>query len=584
MEGRLKPGYQRGIHVLLIVIIALLAYANSFSVPFQLDDIPIIKENLIIQDLRFLADPSQAKGSFLDYYLKLRFVSLLSFAFDYQLYGLDVAGYHVTNLAIHIANALLVYWLLLLTFTTPALRNSHIRNRAPLIGLITALLFVAHPVQTQAVTYITQRYTSLAALFYLLAMVAYIKWRLVSLEISRLGLAGFRSIQVAIYLFSLMAALLGMMSKEIAFTLPLAIVLYEFLLFQGNMRSRVLFLIPFFLTMLVIPLAFIDLVDIQKPLEEIFSSISNKSYISTKVSRWDYLLTQCAVIVTYLRLLVLPINQNLDYDYPIYHSFFDPRVFLSFFVLLSLVGVAGYLIYRYRDQAPATRVIAFGILWFFLTLAVESSFMPMFDVINEHRLYLPVVGAFTSFTTSAFLLAQRWERPHPWLAKLVFPVLLVSVLIFTGASYKRNQVWQNEVSLWEDVLRKSPNKARPYNELGVAYNRQGRPAEAVPLFQKAIRLKPGYSYPYLNLGVAYLNLGQTDKAVAMYQQAIKIRPNATGPYNNLGVIYKRQGKLQEAEQMFRKALELHPGNAAAQRNLRSLQEQKKSPAAVGSAR
>jgi hypothetical protein len=194
LAGRLKPGYQKGIHVLLIVVIALLAYANSFAVPFQLDDAPIIRDNLIIQDLRFLADPSQAQGSFLDYYLTLRYISLLSFAIDYQLYGLNVVGYHVTNLAIHIANALLVYWLLQLTFTTPVLRNSPLKVRAPLIALITALLFVAHPVQTQAVTYLTQRYTSLATLFYLLSLGAFIKWRLVSLEISRLGLVGFRSI------------------------------------------------------------------------------------------------------------------------------------------------------------------------------------------------------------------------------------------------------------------------------------------------------------------------------------------------------------------------------------------------------
>lgn len=579
----MKQNYTKVVHISLIVIIALLAYANSFSVPFQFDDHPIIEDNLLIQDPRFFVDFSQAKISPLYYYLELRYVSLLSFAINYQLHGLNVVGYHVTNLAIHIGNALLVYLLLLLTFATPRLRDSSLKDRAPLIALITALLFVAHPVQTQGVTYIVQRYMSLAALFYLLSLVVFIKWRLVSLEISRLGLKDFGSIQVGIYLFSLAAAMLGMRSKEIVFTLPFAIALYEFLFFQGKWHRRLLFLIPFFLTTLLIPLGFIDLVDINKPLSEIFSSVSKKSFIITPVSRWDYLLTQFVVIVTYLRLLVLPINQNVDYDYPIYHSFFDPQVLLSFFFLMSLGGLACFLIYRYRDQAPATCLIAYGILWFFLTLAVESSFMPMVDAINEHRLYLPVVGAFMSFTTSAFLLAHHWEKQRPFLAKLVIPVLMVSVLIFTGATYKRNQVWQSEVSLWEDALRKSPNKARPHNELGVAYNRQKRHAEAVPLFQKAIRLSPRYSYPYLNLGVAYSTMGQTDKAVAMYKKAIKIRPDLGQVYNNLGVIFLKQGKLKKAERMFRKTLQINPNMAIARQNLQRVKA-KKSPPVSGSGR
>jgi tetratricopeptide (TPR) repeat protein len=574
----MKINYKKIIHFFLIIIIALLAYANSFSVPFTFDDHPIIEDNNLIQDLRFFVNPSAAKVSPLYYYLKLRYVSLLSFAINYQLHGLDVLGYHVTNLAIHIINAFLVYLLILLTFAAPSLKDSSLKDRAPLIALITALLFVAHPVQTMAVTYIVQRYMSLASLFYLLSLVVFIKWRLVSLEISRLNLQGFGSIKLGVYIFSLVTALLGMMSKENVFTLPFAITLYELLFFQEKWHRRLLFLIPFFLTTLVIPLGFIDLVNINKPLSEIFFSISRKSYIATSVSRWDYLFTEFVVIVTYLRLLILPINQNIDYHYPIYRSLFDPQVLFSFLFLMTLVGLACFLIYRYRDKIPATRLISYGIFWFFLTLAVESSFMPMVDVINEHRLYLPVVGAFMAFTTSAFLLALHWENQRPLLAKLVLPVLIVLVLIFTGVTYKRNHVWQSEESLWRDVLEKSPNKARPYNELAAALNREKRYAEAIPLFQKAIRLLPNYSYPYLNLGVAYSNLGKTDKAIAMYKKAIKIRPDLGQVYNNLGVIYNRQGKRDEAEKMFRKALQINPNSATARQNLENLKAKKASSA------
>jgi hypothetical protein len=578
----MQLNYKKILFYCLIVVFALIAYSNSFSVPFVFDDHPIIRDNLLIQDLKFFVYPSLAKVSPLYYYLKLRYVSLLSFAINYQLNGLNVEGYHITNLAIHIFNGFLVFLLITLTFETPSLKDSSLKDRVPLIALFTSLLFVVHPVQIQAVTYVVQRYMSLGSLFYLLSLVVFIKWRLVSLEASRLKFKDLGTIKFGVYLFSLFIALLGMMTKENVFTLPFAIALYEILFFQEKWYKRLLFLIPFFLVTLVIPLGFIDLVNIHKPLNEILASVSRKSYITTKVSRWDYLLTEFVVIVTYLRLLILPINQNVDYDYPIYHSFFNPQVLFSFLFLVSIVGLAFFLIYRYRNKVPATRLISYGILWFFLTLAVESSFMPMVDVINEHRLYLPVVGALMAFTTSAFLLARHWEIQRPRLAKGVLPVLIGFVVIFTGATYKRNQVWQSPETLWKDVLKKSPNKARPYNELAVYLNRQEKYAEAIPYFKKAIELSPGYSYPYLNMGVSYMNLGQADKAMEMYKKAVKIRPDLGQAYNNIGVLYMKQGKVQKAKKMYQKALQVNPNSATARQNLKAIEGEEKKLSATKS--
>jgi len=562
------------VHLTVIALLACLAYSNSFSVPFVFDDHVIIENNLFIQDARFLAQPSLVKGSYLYYPLKLRYVSLLSFALDYHLWGLDPWGYHLTNLIIHLLNAFLVYGLILLTFATPRLASSSLKPQASLIACGTSLLFALHPVQTQAVTYIVQRYMSLATLFYLLALFLYAKWRLASLEVRRTGARGMGGILAGLYLLSLGAAVLGLKTKEICLTLPLALGLYEYLFFQGNRWKRLLFLLPFGLAILIVPLGLLDLVDLQKPWAEILHSISRKSFIATTVSRGDYLLTQFVVWVTYLRLLLLPFNQNLDYDYPIYHSFFTPAVLLSFLLLTALIGLTVWLLQRYRQREPAVRLVAFGIFLFFLAPAVESSFMPMIDVINEHRLYLAAAGFFAALTTGVFWGAARWTDRQPALPWAAMLLLLVLAGVYGVATYQRNRVWQSEITLWQDVVTKSPRKARPYDELGLACARQGRYAEAVPCYQQAIALTPRFATYYSNLGVAYASLGYFEKAEEMFLQGQKVDPENAHVHNNLGVFYLRQSRLQEAEEMFRRALAISPGDATAKKNLQLIEKLK----------
>ncbi len=318
------------------------------------------------------------------------------------------------------------------------------------------------------------------------------------------------------------------------------------------------------------PLSLLELADLNKPWAEILRQISRNSFIATEATSREYLLTQLTVLATYLRLLILPVNQNLDYDYPIYRSFFDPAVFMSFMLIAAILGLTVYLLHRYREREPAVRLAAFGVFLFFLAPAVESSFMPMIDVINEHRLYLATAGFCTALATGVFLAAARWEdrRPAlPWAAAL----LLSALGVYGLATHLRNQVWQSEITLWEDVFKKSPRKARPYDELGLAYARQGRFSEAVPLYQQAIALNPNFATYYSNLGVAYGSLGDPQNAQQMFRQALKVDPGNAHVHNNLGVLYLRQQRLKEAEEMFRRALAISPGDAVAQKNLQLLQ-------------
>jgi hypothetical protein len=394
------------VHLLAIAVLGLIAYSNTLYSPFHFDDIGSIVENPIVKDLGFFSfsEPTREEGLEFHNYLKRRYIGYLTFALNYRVHGMNVTGYHIANLAIHIANAFLVYFLIVFLFRTPFLEVSQLRMYSRHIAVVTALLFVSHPVQTQAVTYIVQRLTSLATMFYMASLLAYVK--------ARLTVQGTRS--YIIYTASLLFAVLAMKTKEIAFTLPLLITLFEFSFFAPLLPSRnnggakgmrrALFIIPFLLT---IPAMLLTVIEPDKPLGESFVDIGEVKGVED-ISRHDYMVTELRVVVTYLRLLMLPIGQNLDYDYPVLHSFFDPQVLLSFIFLLIVIGFGVYLHFRSSFTDHALRVVAFGIFWFFLALSIESSIIPLHPI-YEHRAYLPSVGVFSSFATLAFFSARKWQ-------------------------------------------------------------------------------------------------------------------------------------------------------------------------------
>lgn len=271
------------------------------------------------------------------------------------------------------------------------------------------------------------------------------------------------------------------------------------------------------------------------------------------------------VVVTYLRLLFFPIGQNLDYDYPVFRSFLNGEVILSFLFLAFLFGVGIYIICRDRKAHSATILVSYGILWFFITLSVESSIIPITDVIYEHRLYLPSVGFFIALTTALFWGMQQVGRKKFWLASLV--ALSFVVLLLSGLTYARNRVWRSEVSLWEDVVKKSPDKARGHNSLGFALRRRGFIEEAIEHYRKAIRLQPDYALAHNNLGFAYYKLRLNEKAKEQYERAIHLQPDFAEAHNGLGIVYGKMGLADKAIEKYLTAIRLKPDFANAYTNL-----------------
>ena len=521
------------LHILIIVMVGILVYSNTFHVPFIWDDAAAIEENPVIRNMEnFFLNTSGYQFN------PRRFIGYLTFALNYRIGGLDVTGYHVFNLAVHIINAVLVYGLILLTFRTPRLKGSSLSHFSGLLALLTALFFVVHPLQTQAVTYIVQRVTSLATMFYLLSLFLYAKWRLVQGPGNPSG--GRRA--VVLYVFSLISMVLAMKTKEIAFTLPIMVVLYEFCFFR---RRKPVSLVPVLLTLFIIPMSMLTL---DRPVGEIISDVSKRTYVQTDVSRWDYLMTQFTVMTTYVRLFFFPVNQNLDYDYPIYHSFFSPRVALSFVLIAFIVFIGLYAFYLSREgrreNRAEFRVVTFGISWFFIALSVESSIIPIADVIFEHRAYLPSVGFFMALATGIIMMVRAVRNRTS--VKVMAAVIIAVVLVLGGTTYSRNTVWQNKVRFWEDVVKKSPLKVRPHYNLGVAYSKQGRTEDSIKEYLTAIQMNPYHYKAHGNLGEAYFKLGETENAIREYLTAIQIEPEYLDGRYNLGKAYAKQGRTEDA--------------------------------------
>jgi Flp pilus assembly protein TadD len=626
------------IHVLIILVIGFLAYSNTFQSPFQWDESDFLIGNPVVRDLGYFTGESGTEGMPVIEGFKSRYIGYLTFALNYKLHGFNVFGYHVVNLAIHLINAILVYFLVLLTFRTPYFNKAGIGDQglgtckgkqkpgtgdpaavydpqSPIpdprpptpafIAFAVALLFVAHPIQTEAVTYVFQRFASLVSLFYLLSLVLYIKGRQSAISTqqsggnSRFTIHGSRS-AIIWYLLSFLSVVLAMKTKENAFTLPVIITLYEFLFFSGPMKTRLLRLAPFLLTMLIIPAAILGA---GATAGEIIGEIKDPASLGyEEISGKEYLFTQFRVIVTYLRLLFFPINQNLVHDYPVYRSFFTLPVLFSFLFLSALFGAAVYLMYKSQSKKsvvsskkekagnddPNTdgfslltthyslftiycfRLIAFGILWFFVTLSVESSIIPIPMVMDEYRIYLPSVGFFIALVAGVVLLLKQSSRFTIYnlqFTKIAAVLFAFIILGLASATYARNILWKDKVSLWEDVLRKSPSSSRAYNNLGLAYNEKGLQERAIEMYRRSIAANPRFSLAYSNLGVAYAGIGRTDAAIESFTKALDLNPKNVVAYANMARAYGETGHMEKAAENYSKVIALRPYDSAAYHGL-----------------
>ncbi|NWF93583.1 MAG: tetratricopeptide repeat protein [Syntrophaceae bacterium] len=539
------------IAVLLIVGVAWAAYSNTFHVPFQFDDPSNITQNPNIQIRAFTWD---RLGQLIrnTYKETIRIFSYFTLALNFYVGGFDVFGYHLVNFFIHIASGIFLYWFLFLTLNLPSLKRRYGAISVK-VSLFTALIFISHPIQTQSVTYIVQRMASMAGMFYLLCFVLYIKAR---------GSSG--KSRVIYFVGLVISYLLGVFTKENVAILPLFIALYEFYFFQNfdlGFKGRKI-LLGLIATLLVIG-GFGFLLWGGRYIDVIIEGYKDRPFTMS-----ERVLTQFRVVLYYLTLLAYPhpSRLNLDYDFPVSKSLLDP--FSTLISILFTAGLLGYSIWIAKRRP----ILSFSILWYFGNLVIESSIFPL-EMVFEHRLYLPAVGPFLLFSLLVVNGIERWrermgveEKPasqitlfkkiRSSLAEIVIFGLVI--LLLTAGAFYRNRLWNSPVDLWADCVKKSPNKSRPYVNLGLAYFESGQYGKALETTQKAIDIDPKSANAYYNLGMVLQKMGDLNKAIGAIRKSLDIDPTFNMAHYTLGMFYFEKGQYEESAEAFHKFVKAFP--------------------------
>lgn len=549
--------------IILIAVIGIIAYSNSFQNTFQFDDGYHIIETNKIKNLDNMFTASHWKN------IGNRPFSFLTLAIDYKLAEKDPMGvpavtqFHVSNLIFHILAGFMAFLLTLEILSLRVFRkNKIVSDYGILIAIFTAAIFVAHPIQTQAVTYIIQRMAVLATLFYLMSVWLYVKGRKAHLDPKQAQAWK----PWALYAGAFAAGFLGFLSKQNAITFPVAFILAEvfFIRNEEEKHDKKFLIITSSVVAIIIALGIIA-----RGLPVEFE----------RISRSEYLMTQFGVLLKYWQLLFLPVNQHLDYYWVISTEMGMKEIATLAGVLLTIaLGVWLFMKKWY--------VASFAIFWFYLTLSVESSVIPIRDVIFEHRLYPAVFG----FGFAISYLAFYFLSPR----KALYPVIGLTLLtaVYVGASLNRNAVWKNPYTLWSDSVKKSPKRERAWywlatHYMGVrdlenamkCYNKSVECNPTFPLayngranlkkekndlkgaikdYDQAIKLDPKYANAYYNRGITNAALDKLDKAIADYDMSVKLGNNSSAIYYNRGNAKRRNKNYEEALKDYNIAIKKDP--------------------------
>ena len=604
---KIIPSTKKNLYAIsTLIILSLLpsiTYLNTLNNYFVFDDLPLIQGNKTLPSLKSISNIisiiTQKRG--------YRPIRALSYAIDYHFSVLNPLGYHLSNIAYHIINTILVYLITLF------LLGERVTS------LFAALLFAVHPVHTDSVTYIAGRRDILFTLFYLIGLYTFLKYR--------------KTHRSTFMLLSMAAYLLSIGSKEMGVTLPVIFLIYDLI---NNLPQDTKELRSNSATQIVNPVREVGrdfksltnfllfsplfkcwgfLSNVVKALKKIW--IQHKYFYSTffigaltftyykafinspshqKAYYGDSLLvtffTTVNIIIHYIKLLLFPVNLVADYSYdafPLASSSFEWSA-LSSIILLLLILLVLLRVFTKK------RWIAFGGIWFFITLLPVCHIIPHHELLAEHYLYLPSYGfcliAALFFTT---LLEDKRHSP------LIFFTSIVIILLFSLRIIDRNRDWKDGTALWSKTVRSVPRCARAQNNLGAEYLKDEKYKEAIAHLKAALDIKSGYVEAYNNLGLAYkeqgwydhalrsftsamkfkkryfeaLNnmaltyerKGEYDIAIKFYNHVLKKKPRYVQAHNNLGIVYQQKGQLELAKEHFSKALQLDPHYLEAHNNL-----------------
>jgi protein O-mannosyl-transferase len=518
----------------VLVLATVLAYSNSLRCDFVFDDGLDIASNASIRHLwpiwNVFVEQSDGQAA-----ARSRPVVNLSLALNYAIADLNPFSYHLTNLLVHTLAGLVLFGIVRRTLLLPGLGERFTATATPL-ALATALIWILHPLQTEAVTYVVQRYESMMGLFYLLALYAAIRcgtsehagrWAIVAVA----------------------ATLLALGCKEVAVSIPLIILLYDRAFLAGSFREAWRRRRGMYVGLAAAWAPF-------AALRVLSSGRGSWAGYGLPVTWIEYAQSEFGVILHYLRLTVWPCPLVLDYGWPVARTV--GQIAPAAVVIVGLVAATGYALIHWPK---------WGFLgaWFFLILAPTSSVYPIRDLAFEHRMYLPLAAVVAGAVMGGCMVGRRLVADRR-ISQSALQVAGYALLLFVGVAlamltFDRNEDYRDELSIWADTAAKAPLNERAHNNLGLALAECGRFDEATPHFQKALELKPDHADAHNNLGAALIRSGHVDEAIAEYRKALENKPDLDAAHHNLGIALAGRGQFDEAIAHYEKALEFKPQSA-----------------------
>ncbi len=518
------PGSSRNILLALFLLVGI-AYANTWDAPFNYDDFNVIFDKV----------ENQGESYTEPFPLRYRHVFYLTFWLNYQTDGTNPQGYHLVNTLIHALASIVVFFLTRLAIGRGTLLGP---GASQTIASLTAILFALHPLNTEAVAYISGRGNSLSGLFCFLSVLCFAR---ASLRDTR------RETRWACYFLSLVFFVSAMLSKETAIFLPIAIFVFDLVFMRGpNWRA--------FKERLIWAYAPVPLLA--------FLAFAASPELTNFIVGWSkqmdpgYALKQIPIIGYAFKLLLFPVNLNFDHAFPetwFAHSY-------QWTLLLIVLIASAWIATRSQiTERPHLKIIPFGILWVLLAMAPTHSFLPRLDLLSERNLYTAGFGASLILATLLYLCGSFLEQRFPNRGRaLCWALLFTLPILFSALTIERNLIYRSQASLWQDVLNKAPGKPRALHNLGHFYLQQNDFENAYVVFNKLAISKttPFYlSQEHANLGLIYQSRQDINRARQEFEKAVALDPTNPLSYYNLGTQLANLKQYAPALDYFLKAEE-----------------------------
>jgi tetratricopeptide (TPR) repeat protein len=467
------------------------------------------------------------------------------FLLTVKLFGNGPWGFHLVNVCIHTAVALMAY-LVVARLLRECGRGESLRP--PLLAAATALLFSAHPIHSESVAWVSGITDPACSLFMLLSFYCYL----------RSGEEGSGARHRWFYVLSLAALLYATLCKEIGVTLPLLLIAYDYAFQRASFTSPryLLRLLPFFLVVALF-LALRSHALSSLALGGQNQGILLETGTGAGLDNAGYLINTLPLFMRYLAKLLVPIHLSAYYGYKPIASLLTPVG------LAALATAAGYALLTWY-AVKRDRVLFFPLALLVIPLLPALHFRGTgLTAFADRYLYLPSLG----FVLLLAMLVAAAAAARPRLHALI---LLAGIVLFSGyatATVIRNGVWKNNHALWTDTVAKYPDTVFPRFSLAHTLKSAGRISEAVEQYRAAIRLNPGYVSAHVNLGNIYAEQGDLIGASRELQTAVSLAPNLADAWYNLGAIYLRMREPAKAVPQFTRVLALRPDYASAHDNM-----------------